>query len=487
MKTCIKICIAIIGIIFTSCDDTTDTLGNSLTSEADKFDILTDTFFVSTKSIVADSVLSRSQYSYLGRIKDPETGTYVSSSYTTQFAILESLDGSTFLPDKDSIISIEDGKIIADSCRLQIYFYSSIGDSLNPMRLTAMEMAHPMEEGKLYYSNFDPEANGMLRTDGREIKKNKLYTTLDLNLSDSAKNLIKDKTNMESVVIPLNDPYYDKDGNKYKNYGTYLMRKYYENPKNYANSYNFIHNVCPGFYIKSTDGLGIMSEVYLTELVFQYRYIDNDSVYKGSTLLSGTEEVMQTTHTETDKNRLKELASDETCTHIKAPAGIFTEITFPVDDIKYNHDNDTISGARIVFSCINENENDVYSMPEYVLMLPKDSLYSFFENKDIPNNSTSYIGTYDSNTNTYTFNNISNLITNMYNAKNSNAASPDWNKAVLVPVSISTTNSSSSSTASITNVSNEMSLKSAKLVGGAANPHSPIALTVIYNRLIKND
>ena len=184
----------------------------------------------------------------------------------------------------------------------------------------------------------------------------------------------------------------DKDGNEYKNYGTYIMRKYYENPENFKNSYNFIHNVCPGFYIKSTDGLGVMSEVYLTELVFFYNYIYEDSVYHGNTLLSGTEEVMQTTHIDTDKDRLTELASDESCTHLKTPAGIFTEVTLPVDDIKYGHENDTLSGARVVFQCMNQTDAEAFDEPEYVLMLPKDSLYSFFENKNIPNNTTSFIG-----------------------------------------------------------------------------------------------
>lgn len=479
--------IAISTLTFLSCDDTTDTLGNSLTSNADHFEILTDTFLVSTRSILADSVLSRNQYSYLGRIKDPETGTYVTSNYTTQFAILESLDGTPFLPEKDSIMSIENGSVIADSCRLQIYFYSSVGDSLNAMKLTALEMERPVEEGTMYYSNFDPEAAGMLRTDANAIRKNKLYTTLDLNLSDSVRGLITDKTNMESVMIPLNDEYRDKYGKAYKNYGTYIMQKYYEAPENFRNSYNFIHNVCPGFYIKSTDGLGVMSEVYLTELVFYYRYMSGDSIYNGNTLLSGTEEVMQTTHIDTDKKRLKELAGDNTCTHLKAPAGIFTEVTLPVDEIKHNHENDTISGARVVFSCMNPLNEDAFGEPEYVLMLPKDSLYSFFENKDIPNNSISYIGSYDSSRNTYTFNNISNLINRMYNAKLTNGVTENWNKAVLVPVSISTTGTSSSSSTSITNVSNEMSLKSARLVGGPDNPREPIKISVIYNRITDNN
>ena len=58
-------------LAMTSCDDNTDTLGNSLSNEVDKFTIITDTFNVSTRSITVDSVLSRSSYSYLGHVKDP--------------------------------------------------------------------------------------------------------------------------------------------------------------------------------------------------------------------------------------------------------------------------------------------------------------------------------------------------------------------------------------------------------------------------------
>ncbi len=71
----------------------------------------------------------------------------------------------------------------------------------------------------------------------------------------------------------------------------------------------------------------------------------------------------------------------------------------------------------------------------------------------------------------------------MYKAKLYGNASKDWNKVVLVPVSVSY--NSSSASASITNVSNEMSLKSTKLVGGSANTHKPVTISVIYNKFNK--
>lgn len=480
------------GIVFASillvaCDDTTDTLGNSLTNNVDQFQIITDTFNVKTRSIVIDSVLSRSQYSYLGHIKDPETGTYVTSNYMTQFAVLESFDEISLLPKEDSIRSLNaGGKVIADSCKMQIYFYSSTGDSLNPMKLTAYEMGTPVKENELYYTNFNPEDEALLRNDGNALRINKVYTPVDLNLKDSLRGLIVDKTNMESVSIPMNSKYYDVDGNEYENYGTYIMRKYYENPDYFKNSYNFIHNVCPGFYIKSTDGVGVMSEVYLTELVTYYKYESADSVYNGSLLLSGTEEVLQTTNITNDKERIQQLAADSSCTYLKTPAGIFTEVTLPVDEIKLGHERDTVSSAKIVFNRINADEDadSPFTAPTQILMIPADSIYSFFEDKNLPDNKLSFVGTYSAKYNTYTFNNISTLVSAMYENKQSGKAAENWNKVVLVPITISYNESSSS--ASITNVSNEMSLRSTRLVGGYHNGRQPITISVIYNRFTKD-
>lgn len=481
---------ATLAILLSACDDTTDTLGNSLTdNSADRFELITDTFNVSTRSVVASKVLSRSPYSYIGHIKDPETGSYVSASYTTQFSIVENFQGQPLFPQEDSIRSLSerDNKVKADSCVLRIYLNNSVGDSLNPMRLTVYEMGRPVEEGRQYYTDFDPVKEGLLRNDGKAIRRNKVYTPLDLNLSDSVRQLVIDKTNMQSISIRLDSAYTDRDGVEYDNYGTYVMRKYYERPEYFENSYNFVHNVCPGFYFKSTDGSGVMSEVYLTELQIYYRYESNDSTYNALTYLSGTEEVMQTTTLDTDPATTRALADSTTCTYMKTPAGIFTEVELPVEDIKHEHPNDTISAARIVFQRINNEETDSpFGEPTQVLMIPKDSVQHFFENKDLPDSKTSYIATYSSAFNTYTFNNISGLISEMYNAKMSGSASADWNKVLLIPVTVTSSSNSSTGSSTITNVSNEMALKSTRLVGGPQNHRRPINIYVFYNKSAKN-
>lgn len=411
MKTIIYTVIAIMSCItIASCDDTTDSIGNSLTDNMDMLKVTTDTFNVATRSIVADSVLSRSTTGYLGKIRDIETGNYITGDFMAQFSTLENYK----LPEKDSIESLQDGEVIADSCSIRLFYTDYYGDSLATMNITAYEMNEPMKEGVKYYSNFDPIAEGLIRNDG--MKVNKTYTLTDLSISDEDR--ADESSYTPNIKINLNKPYTDKNGVTYNNYGTYIMRMYYEDPDRFKNSYNFIHEVCPGFYFKTNDGIGSMAYITVSQLNIYFRYL-NDSTYVGTTSFSATEEVLQTTNISNDKQNIADLANDNTCTYLKTPAGIFTEITLPVDEITENHSNDTINTAKISLTRINNNTHDEYSLsaPSTLLMIPKDSLYTFFENGDNVDYKKSFIATYSSSTNQYTFNNISGMITYMADIK----------------------------------------------------------------------
>ena len=116
MKKWIMAGIALLTVAISSCDEDTSTLGYSLTSDVDRFTIKTDTFDVATKSIAAGAVLSRNAYTYLGRIKDPETGFYWLSggeypqfelSYTT-YEYLDEYDER----DTDVVITTESGNTL---------------------------------------------------------------------------------------------------------------------------------------------------------------------------------------------------------------------------------------------------------------------------------------------------------------------------------------------------------------------------------------
>lgn len=260
------------------------------------------------------------------------------------------------------------------------------------------------------------------------------------------------------------------------------MQKYYDDPENYKNSITFAHNVVPGFYFKSKSGLGSIANINNSMLLLYFSYLDGDSVVTGMTKFAGTEEVLQTSNISNDKAVISQLAADRTCTYIKSPAGLFTELTIPVDEIIRGHEKDTINSAKLTLTRINNNVQSKYSLnvPSTLLMIPKDSLYSFFENQQIANYKNSFIASWSYSTtsgnydNTYVYNNIANMVSAM---NSSDRRSPDWNKVVLIPVTVSY-----NSSGTLTKVVHDMSLTSTKLIGGPDNPNEPIKLEVIYSR-----
>ena len=473
--------IAMLTIAISSCDENTNTMGYSLTSDADRFSLVPDTFLVSTRSIKADSVLARSSYCYLGCIKDPETGAYITSDFTTQFTILEN-EASYLFAEKQSITSLDaTGEPIATECNLNIIINDYMGDSLAAMKLIVEELDKPIEENRPYYSNFNPEASGYVRKDG--LKQAKVYSMTDMTLSDSLR-YVRQKNNYYSYIsVPLSKQYKAKDGTTYQNYGTYLMRTFYKHPEYFKNSISFIKNVCPGFYIKMVDGQGVMAEILNIQLEIKFKYKVDNKEYEGNKMLYGTEEVMQTTHISNDKSQIDRLVNNNECTYLKTPAGIFTEVTIPVDAIKKGHDNDSIISAKISFQRMvekNDKTEDLLQDASELLMIERDSLYSFFENSNVTNNRTSYLAAYNYTLNTYSYNNISNLINHLYSIRDK--GSKNWNKVVLIPVKTSSTSSSSYSSSTITGINNEMSITSTRLVGGSANPYAPVRISVIYNQ-----
>ena len=127
------------------------------------------------------------------------------------------------------------------------------------------------------------------------------------------------------------------------------------------------------------------------------------------------------------------------------------------------------------------------SAPSNILMIPTDSLNVLFENDsyDSKITFTSSLST----TNSYSFSNIGSLITQQYEKKQKGLATdpdwvnkhPNWNKVMLVPVSITSTNNTQSNNVMV--VLNEMGLQSTQLVGGS---NTPIKVEVIYARFMSN-
>lgn len=466
--------LVIAALTFAACDDTTEGIGGSITNKIDNINISNSAFNVTTKSIVADSVLSRNNMGLIGKMKDPETGNYVKGDYMTQLSVLPTFDVDTL----DYIKQANKGSIEADSCYLLVSYNASYGDTIAPMKVTAYEMTKPMSEDKEYYSNYDAFKNGW-------VNENNQHWSSNYNLSNTS--------NVKNFKIYLNKKY-KKDGKTYKNYGSYIMQTYAEHPEYFKTNFKFLHNVCPGFYIKNVGGTGNMAKIWNTELIFywtRHKTINKDStaVSIGYNRFDGTEEVLQLNKIENDTENLKKLASQEDWTYLKSPAGIFTEVTLPIDDIMKGHEKDTLNTATISFPRLNNADEDNpynFATPSTILMVQKDSLQSFFEKSKLADNRTSYTASYSSTgtyKNAYTFQNIANLVSAMYKNK---GKGENWNKVVLVPVNVITT--TQGYTTVISKINHDMSLASTRLKRGVITTDSngketsPIQIKVIYSK-----
>ena len=482
MKLKLMTAIALTAMAMISCNEDTGVIGTTLTNETDKLNISTGFFTASSRSIKADSVYARNFDCYLGLVRDPETGSYVMSEFMAQFTMLESFT----LPDKSDIISKENDEVIADSCDIWLVFNRSkcYGDSLTPLKINVMELGKAMSDTKTYYSNYDPIEEGYIRTDG--LKKPYSFTIANLNYTDSARFSSKWT---DFTRIPLNDPYTAKNGKTYKNYGTYIMQTYYEHPEYFKTPYNFTQNVCPGFYFEVYDGLGVMTNVAEIDMQVYYRFKKDTTTYVTSIFTASTPEVLQTARVFNDESALQRLIDDKSCTYLKAPAGVFTEVTLPVDEITTAHAKDSLLSVSIDFFRENSLDNDdpfPISAPSNVLMVQKEKLYTFFETSTMYDNQSSFMSTLSKNT--YRFDNIGNLITLMAKAKKDGLKSdpnwvmnhPDWNKVVLVPIAINYTTSTDAYgniSNSVAGLGHQLGLSSTKLVGGE---NHPIEIEVIF-------
>lgn len=477
--------LVIAALTFAACDDTTEGIGGSITNKIDNINISNSAFNVTTKSIVADSVLSRNNTGLIGKMKDPETGNYVKGDYMTQLSVLPTFSVDTL----DYIKQANNGSIEADSCYLLVSYNASYGDTIAPMKVTAYEMTRPMAENKEYYSNYDAFKEGW-------VSENNQHWSSNYNLSNTS--------DVKNFKIYLNKKY-KKDGKTYKNYGSYIMQTYAEHPEYFKTNFKFLHNVCPGFYIKNVGGTGNMAKIWNTELIFYWTrhktikakdgVTDSTAVSIGYNRFDGTEEVLQLNKIE-NKN-LEELASKQNYTYLKSPAGIFTEVTLPIEDIMKGHEKDTLNTATISFPRLNADEDNPYNFatPSTILMVQKDSLQSFFEKSKLADSRTSYTASYSSTgtyKNAYTFQNIANLVSAMYKNK---GKGENWNKVVLVPVNVITT--TQGYTTVISKINHDMSLASTRLIVGTDDPDKdyttdkktgkkvasgPIRIKVIYSK-----
>ena len=469
-----------IAFLLISCDENTGSLG--VFPEQDAIISSTASFNVLSNDLLNAVVPANSTTCYLGKVIDPETDGAITATFAAQF---HSFEGYTF-PAKENIIRTDDG-FLCDSVDIRLFIKSTFGDKNNPMKAEILPLS--MNEDKLLketttlYTNTDLQ---QFVDEGQEPIATKVFTATDYILSD-AERARKGYSSNVRIVLP-------------REYGESIMETFYSNPNAFRDSYSFIRKVCAGFLFRTVGGTGTMLNLEVTTMNLSFRYKSEaypDSIMSATCRFAATPEVIQCTQFES--SNLDKLIGNEDYTMLKTPAGICTELILPVNEIYKGHENDSISRASLTLLRVNNQDEDAqdddyaFNLPNNLLLVRKHNLNKFFEQHQVSDSQQSFTTYFLSTYNCYRFDNISRLLSYCYNEKVAGmkalnmteeaweAAHPDWNHVVIVPVTVATTTDSYSNVSQVS-VNQDLSLCSTKLVRGTEA--NPIKMQVIYSHFV---
>lgn len=468
---------ALFATIWVSCDDNTEGLGESMIPEEDVITVGTKKYNAYSRSLLAgDSILARTSTAYLGRYTDPFYGTF-EADFLAQFHCVEGFQ-------------FPDGGVVGDSAidtEVRLYLSSHFGASDNPSHLVVYPLDSVLQEGQTFYTDIIPED---YYDESQDPIAGRAFTADDQTIPDSVSSE-SDFVPYISVKLP-------------REFGTQIIRKYYEKDAegnhigkaNFANAEAFINNVCKGLYFKCDQGDGTILNVMQAQLNVKFSYLtksssgNTDSAVVVLAQFAATQEVIQANRFSADKEVLRKLVEEDgSCTYLKTPAGIFTEVTLPLDEIANNHvaNGDTLNSIKLTFTRYNERDNDAANtsirmgIPKTLLMVRKKDMYTFFEKNSVTDNLSSYLAYFDESSNNYSFNNIAQLVTTCINEKRdaNGEVDEDWDKVVLIPVVTTSDNSGS-----VVTIRHDLGLKSARLMGGF-NPGNELQVRITYSKFQK--
>lgn len=442
-------------VLLCSCDESSTTLGVDMMPSNDLITPKYKPYDVTTESYpVGDSVLARSSMSYFGRFTDPETRTTIKSDFMAQFHCNERFS----FPDS----------IVGDSCvniEVRLFIENFVGDSLASFKLSVYDLDKDLDPEMDYYTNINPEK---YYNKTKEPLASKWFTINDRTIPDEERWSSTYNNNIR-IVLP-------------RSVGTEIIRAYKKDPSTFSSTHNWLHSGLPsskGLYFKLEKGDGAMAYIDVAQMNVYFNYYDEG--YKKDTLgvcqFAATEEVVEATQFDNSNLNLLLTGENKKATYLKSPAGVFTLATLPADSINVN---DTINSAKLTFTRYNDRVESMFklSIPKTVLLVRLDDyLNGFFENYKLSDNITSYTTNFNSSTNSYTFGNISRLLTTMVKEKNEGKATANWNKVLLIPVEASYNTSGS-----IVKLNHDFSMSSCRLVGGEQDK---IKMEVIYSRFNK--
>ena len=137
-----------------------------------------------------------------------------------------------------------------------------------------------------------------------------------------------------------------------------------------------------------------------------------DSTAYSNESFNVTKEVLQLNRFKNEDATIEPLLKpNDSIAYLKTPAGVYTQLTIPAQDIVERIGDRVINNIPLIIKALpQENWQWALSAPSNLLLLPKDSLATFFVNNKIEDKKTSFLASYSTSSRSYSYDNISNLM-----------------------------------------------------------------------------
>lgn len=417
-----------------SCEDEVSPIGSTIANGEVNISVDSLVLKVQASTIKDMNVDARSTSMLIGNLNIPEYGS-LSAAYVSQLLSASAMQ----IPDSIGVDRVDSMKMV-----LQMPRNLTIGDTLAPQQLKIYRLNRQLPSNIM--SDFNPAGY----FDQADYVATRNYTLSAIALGDTA---FRKQANL-MIGFPLPKQWAIDTFNAYRN-GSDV----FEWPANF-------NKVFPGLYVQPSFGRGAMANVSATKLFLYYHYfttknvVENDvavakriTVRDSVCLFSTSPEVIGSSILSyTPSTSLENLVAAGKKI-ITTPTGYRVRLTFPAEEIlkQYwasDHNLSIINNLTFALPATSvPNGHDILPPPE-LLMIKTSEIEDFFANGKVPDNKTSFRGTYSSTRGRYEFASMREYIVDLKNkGQNIDPADVDF---TLIPVKYTTETVSSSYDGSVT-------------------------------------
>lgn len=393
---------SILTVFSTSCQDDLNSIGESVANGEVNIEIDSLGFILEGKSVACPVIDARTTTNLLGRLSVPEYGDLKCTFVTRLMAAQAMRLSDTIIADSVSGMKMH----------IQIPRGQITGDSLAPQQLKVYKLTRQLPDS--ITNQFDPTGY----YDPSSPLGSYNFTLSAISQGDSA--FYRNTT----LKLPISLP---------KQMAIDVFKEYREKPETFAWPSTFA-KYFPGIYVETSFGRGCVANISDIAFNLYYRYGANRVVKVDSTStvrrvsLTDSVTIFSTSPIVLSSNNISLNVSD----HIKnmvdngdvilqTPAGYNARIKFPAQEIidRYNENKSNMAVINNLSFTLPvdmiKNDHGI-SAPPYLLMIKAKEIEEFFAKNKVPDNKSSFWGSYSNSVKGYNFTTMRDYIVDLVNS-----------------------------------------------------------------------